>query len=185
VYYAEEDSLSPSNPYSASKAGSDCLAMAWATGYGLPVVLTRTMNNFGERQHPEKFVPLVMRAVLWGETVRIHASSEGAIGSRKWLHARNHADAVLHLLVRGALGKYHIGGDEHSNLSIAQAIADIMEKPLACELVDACLNRPGHDLRYSLDDSKLRATWTPPVPFADSLRRCVQWTMAHKEWLEG
>ena len=92
---------------------------------------------------------------------------------------------MLHLLVRGALGKYHIGGDEHSNLSIAQAIADIMEKPLACELVDACLNRPGHDLRYSLDDSKLRATWTPPVPFADSLRRCVQWTMAHKEWLEG
>lgn len=187
VDYKEEDRFSPSNPYSATKAGAECLAMAWAKSFELPVILTRTMNNFGERQHPEKFVPMVMRKVAREETVSIHFQHIGntkVIGSRKWLHARNHADAILFLLKFGALGTYHIAGDELSNLQMADKIAYMMGKKMHYELVDFHSSRPGHDLRYSLDDSKIRKLgWKPPYSLEKSLELTVVWTHEHQESL--
>jgi dTDP-glucose 4,6-dehydratase len=185
VDYKEHDRFAPTNPYSATKAASDCLSMAYQKSMGVPLILTRTMNNFGERQHPEKFVPMVIRKVLAGETVTIHAGKH-AIGSRKWLHARNHADAILFMLLRDLTGVYHIAGEEHDNLEMAQMIASIIGLPLKHEIVDYHSQRPGHDLRYSLDDSKLRTTgWKPPIAFASSLRRCVEWTLRNKDWMNA
>jgi dTDP-glucose 4,6-dehydratase len=187
VNYKEEDRFSPSNPYSATKAGAECLAMAWAKSFGLPLVLTRTMNNFGERQHPEKFVPMVMKRVSSGEAVTIHCQRIGGatvIGSRKWLHARNHADAILFLLKSGELGAFHIAGDELSNLEMADRIAYMMGRKMNYQLVDFHSSRPGHDLRYSLDDSKIRKLgWKPPLNLNESLEKTIVWTKEHQESL--
>lgn len=185
--YKEEDRFSPSNPYSATKAGAECLAMAWAKSFELPLVLTRTMNNFGERQHPEKFVPMVMKLVSSEQTVPIHFQYQGntkVIGSRKWLHARNHADAILFLLNTGSLGMYHIAGEELSNLQMADKIAYMMGRKMHYELVDFHSSRPGHDLRYSLDDSKIRKLgWKPPRTLEQSLEMTVVWTHENQESL--
>lgn len=189
VDYKEDDRFSPSNPYSATKAGAEALAMAWAKCYELPVILTRTMNNFGERQHPEKFVPMVMRNVMEDKSVTIHATNirnSLVIGSRKWLHARNHADAILFLLNTGSLGTYHIAGRELSNLEMADKIAWHLGKKLKYELVDYHSSRPGHDLRYSMDDSKIRKLgWKEPKDFEKSLEMTVVWTMEHQDALVG
>ena len=189
VDYKEDDRLDPSNPYSATKAGAEALVLAWAKCFKLPVLLTRTMNNFGERQHPEKFVPMVMRKVLNSEQVNIHFQYQGntkVIGSRKWLHARNHSDGILHLLKTKQSGKFHIAGEELTNLQMADRVASIIGKPMNYELVDWHSSRPGHDLRYSMDDSKIRATgWKPPLKLQDSLEKTVKWTLEHKEWLDG
>lgn len=189
VDYIEEDRFDPSNPYSATKAGAECLAMAWAKCFQLPLILTRTMNNFGERQHPEKFVPMTIKNVLDGKVVKIHykETEEGPlIGQRKWLHARNHADAIQFLLQNNHSGKWHIAGSELSNLEIAQKIAHFSGKPLCYELVDFHSSRPGHDLRYSLDDAKLhKAGWRAPFSLDNSLLKTVDWTLRHREWLVG
>ena len=183
VDYKENDRFAPSNPYSATKAASECLAMAWANCFQLPMIITRTMNNFGERQHPEKFVPLVIQRVLNGDIVPIHSDGTNP-GSRKWLHARNHADAILFLLQHNAAGAFHIAGEERNNLELAQMIAGILGKPLRHKLIDYHSSRPGHDMRYSLDGSKIAALgWKPPVPFASSLAKTVAWTTEHVEWL--
>lgn len=189
VDYKEDARFAPSNPYSATKAGAEALAMAWAKCYELPVILTRTMNNFGERQHPEKFVPMVMRMTMEDKIVTIHATQFKdalIIGSRKWLHARNHADAILFLLKMGALGTYHIAGKELSNLEMADKIAWHLGKKLKYALVDYHSSRPGHDLRYSLDDSKIRKLgWKEPRDFDKSLEMTVVWTMEHQDALVG
>lgn len=187
--------IRPSNPYAASKAGGEALAFSYWKAFRLPVTITRTMNLFGERQHPEKFVPMTIRKILAAEPLTIHGDAEGRSGARKWLHARNQASALLHLLTYESeirhqllLGEtFHIAGEEHSNLEIASLIADELKTDFAYEIVDFARARPGHDFRYSLDDSKLRALgWFPPVPFEESLRRTVEWSIRpeNRYWLE-
>jgi dTDP-glucose 4,6-dehydratase len=175
--FKEDAEIKPSNPYSASKASAEALAYAWWKSFNVPVIRTRTMNIFGERQNPEKFIPMCIRKVICGETVTIHGNMK-QIGSRKWLHARNQADAILFLLRNGEIGEtYHIAGIEKTNLEMAKLIAEALGQRLKFELLDFHSARPGHDLRYSLDDSKLRALgWKPPVEFAESLQRMVEWT---------
>lgn len=180
VDFKEDAPIKPSNPYSASKAGGEALAYAWFKSHGVPVTITRTMNLFGEKQHPEKFIPKVIKKVFADEMVDIHGIKypwdiSYTIGSRKWIHARNQADGLLFLLTRLASGEtYHIAGEEHTNLEVARIVAGVLGKELRYRFVDS--DRPGHDLRYSLDDSKLRALgWKPPVPFASSLERTVTW----------
>ena len=180
----------PSNPYSASKAAQEDICYAYWRTYDVPVIVTNTMNLFGEMQHPEKFVPGTLAKVLRGETVKIHAAPDGTIGSRMWLHARNQADALLFIL-----RELEIAGDEMprlnvvgqreiNNLAMAGLIAAVAALPLEWELADFHTSRPGHDLRYALDGSRLEAFgWKPPVPFEESLRRTVEWTMQHSEWL--
>ncbi len=186
ISYKENDPVKPTNPYSASKAGAEALCYSYFKSFDVPVIITRTMNVFGERQHPEKFVPLVMRKILRGESVPIHASPEGVSGSRHWIHARNQADAILFLLDVGCPGEtYHIAGDERTNFDMANWIANYMGSELKFQFVDANSHRKGHDLRYALSDAKLRGLgWKPHVSFGESLRRTVSWTLRNREWLD-
>jgi dTDP-glucose 4,6-dehydratase len=192
----------PSNPYAASKAAQEAIAISYWRAYGVPVVITNTMNNFGERQDIEKFVPMVIQKVLAGEEVIIHGSP-GDIGSRYYLHARNHADALLFLSDTDYIkpnmmpiipsmfptedrpDRYHVVGDEEvDNLEMAELIAEFAGKPLKYRLEEFHKTRPGHDRRYALDGSKLAEIgWKHPVQFRESLERTVKWTMRHPEWL--
>lgn len=186
VCYRECHSPRPTNPYSASKAAGEMFCHAYYKTYSVPTLVTRTMNLFGEKQHPEKFVPLVISKLLKGQRVPIHCSKDGVVGSRNWIHARDHADAVLYLLRNGTVGEtYHVAGLEYTNEQIASLIADLACLPLNMERVDAETHRPGHDLRYALDDSKIRALgWEEPQFLADALAGTVKWYLENKEWLE-
>jgi dTDP-glucose 4,6-dehydratase len=186
--YKEDDRHRPTNPYAATKSAGEMLVRAYGNTFGVSYVITRCMNVFGERQHPEKFIPLVIRKVLRGETVTIHADpSRTRAGSRFYIHARNVAAAYLHLMhLNGTDGQdFHIVGErEVDNLTLAKMIAEMIGKPLRYELVDFHSSRPGHDLRYGLDGSKLAAVgWTPPVSFEQSLERTVKWFIDNKRWL--
>ena len=194
----------PSNPYSASKAAQEALAISYWRTYGLPLVIVNCMNLIGEGQDPEKYLPSVIRAVHEGGEVTVHGRP-GEIGTRHYLHARNLADALLFILrnlppavfpahfaatahhgfVADRPDRYNIASaDRVSNLELAQMAAAIMGRPLRYRLVDFHSTRPGHDPHYGLDPSKLAGLgWKPPVPFAESLERTVRWTLAHPEWL--
>lgn len=183
----------PSNPYSASKSCQEQLCYSYWRTYSMPIIITNTMNIIGELQDPEKFVPMVMKKLQSNEVMTIHASAEGKIGSRYYLHARNQADALCYILKNitpvkygeGDICRYNVVGEcELNNLEMAQKIAAAMGKELRYELVDFHSSRPGHDLRYALDGTKLsEAGWTPPVPLEESIRALVDWTLKHPEWL--
>lgn len=184
VDFKEWDTHKPSNPYAAAKAGADDLAFSFAHSFKLPICITHTMNMFGERQHPEKFMPMTIRKVMLGETVIIHGT-ENNVSTRKWIHCRNAADAILFLLDKAEPeDKYNIVGEEMDVLSVAKFIAEVLGKPLHFEYLDFHSTRPGHDLRYSLDGSKLRDMgWQAPVSFLGSLENMVKWTLENKEWV--
>lgn len=187
------DQYLPSNPYSASKAAQESIAYSYWRTYGIPLVITNTMNIIGEMQDPEKFVPMTLRRVLTGQTVPIHASPTGTVGSRFYLHARNQADALLHVLdspvptfqESPTPAKYHVVGErEVDNLEMAEMVARFAGVPLDYELIDFHSSRPGHDLRYALDGTKLAETgWKAPLSLEESLERTVAWTIQHREWL--
>lgn len=185
----------PSNPYAAGKAAAEDFCVAYANTYKLPIMITNTMNVFGERQHPEKFIPSTMKKVLNGEKVIIHSDSTKTVsGSRFYLHARNGAEATLWLLKNvnefldiknETKGKFNIVGErEVTNLELAELIARVLNKPLRYELVDFHSSRPGHDLRYALEGKKLSELgFKYPKTFEESLTKVIQWTMAHPDWL--
>lgn len=194
--HAEWAPILPSNPYSASKACQEAIAFAYWRTYGLPVVVVNIMNMFGERQDREKFVPLAIRRVLAGNEVLLHGRPVPGgwePSSRCWLHARNFADALRWVLTEttpAAFGtadrpdRWHVAGEEHDVLEVAQRIADAAGKPLRYRWADYHSSRPGHDHRYALDASKIAAAgWKAPVPFAESLERTVHWFARHPEWL--
>jgi dTDP-glucose 4,6-dehydratase len=188
-----EDQYLPSNPYSASKAAQESIAYSYWRTYDLPLIITNTMNIIGEMQDPEKFVPMIMKRVLSEETVTIHASPTGEIGSRFYLHARNQADALLYTINQPILKygeshvpqKFHVVGErEVDNLEMANMVAEYIGKPLKYELVDFHSSRPGHDLRYALDGNKIaEAGWVAPLSLEESIERTVNWTLKNKEWL--
>lgn len=214
------DNIKPSNPYSASKAAQEAVAYSYWRTYDIPLIISNTMNIIGETQDSEKFFPKTLLNVLNGTEMTIHASAEGEIGSRYYLHARNQADGLLYLLkhftipeeskakgahklagsippdteefetLRYSWGgtvphRFHIVGDrEVDNLEMAQLIADAVGKPLSYKLEDFHSSRPGHDLRYALDGSKIAAIgWKAPMPLEASIKSTVEWTLAHPEWL--
>lgn len=202
--HKEWDTMLPSNPYSASKAAQEAICIAYWRTYGVPVVITNTMNIIGEMQDAEKFVAKVMRSARQGIPMPIHVSPEGVPGSRFYLHARNLADAWLWLtrmyfdcnmreavrVPRFADGsdrpdRWHIVGErEIDNIEMATLIAQMMGEPIQLEPVNFHQSRPGHDLRYALDGTKLaEAGWKAPFSLEESLRKTVQWTLAHPEWL--
>lgn len=194
ILYKEWDRFNPNNPYAAAKAGGEDLVIAFANTYKIPSVITHCMNVFGERQHPEKFVPMCIKKILDGETITIHSNKDKTkAGTRFYLHTRNVSDAVMFVLEKGKLldgsgtqGKYNIVGDkEVSNLEMAELIAKLLDKPLKYEMVDFHSQRPGHDLRYGLDGSLMKEEgWVAPVGFEESLERTINWTLEHKEkWL--
>lgn len=191
VFYKEQDHKRPGNPYSASKSSAEEFVYAFSNSFGLKCYVTRAMNCFGEKQEPEKLIPMVMKRVHNEETVTIHGNEE-IIGSRTWLHARNYCDGVTYLLQNNApandvynTGIYNISGNiELDNLEIAKRIAELIGKELKYELVDFHKTRPGHDRRYALDGSKILGLgWVPPFDFDNSMKKVVDWTLSHEEWL--
>jgi len=187
VFFKETDAYNATNPYSATKAGAEQLVNAFGNTYGLPVFTTNTMNLIGERSSTEKFLPKLIRLIQAGETVTIHSDpTRTRAGQRHYLHARNAAAAILFLLGKAERrGRYNVVGDkEVDNLTLAQMVADILGKPLHYEMVDFHSSRPGHDLRYALDGSKLQQMgFSYPKSFEETLEKCVRWTVAHPEWL--
>jgi len=181
VQYSEWDRYNCTNPYAASKAGAEQLCLAYANCYKLPLFIATSMNIFGERQHPEKFIPMTIRKVLAGETVLIHSDpTRTKPGSRFWIHARNVLDAVLFLLERAEQReRYNIVGErEVDNLSMAKFIAKVIGKELKYELIDFHSSRPGHDLRYALSGERMKKLgWTPPKGFEESLEKTIRWTL--------
>lgn len=186
--YLEWDRYNSGNPYAAAKAGGEELCLAYGNTYKLPILVTHCMNIFGERQHPEKFIPKVIRKVLKEESVIIHASADKLkAGSRFWIHARNVAAAILFLTKNSQKqDKYNIVGEkEVDNLAMAQFIAKHLGKSLKYEMVDFHSSRPGHDLRYALDGQKMHQMgWRLPLNFEQSLAKTIDWTLAHPQWLE-
>ena len=186
TFYKEWDRYKSSNPYSASKAGGEELCIAFENTYKLPIIITHTMNVFGERQHPEKFIPMVIKKVLDNEKVIIHSDkTRTKAGSRCWIHARNVLKALMFITENHTIGdKYNIAGEEMNNLALAKLVAKYLGRELKYELVDFHSSRPGHDLRYALDGGKLKAMgFTYPKTLEQSLMKTVQWTVKHQNWL--
>jgi dTDP-glucose 4,6-dehydratase len=189
VNHKEWSPIVPSNPYSASKAAQEAIAISYWRTYSVPVIITNTMNVFGERQDKEKFVQLCIDKVNNGEKISIHSYPDGkTAGSRFYIHARNVADAVKFIMdnVKPRMyPKYElperfnvVGEKEVDNLTMAQMIAKIVGKPLNYELVNFHSSRPGHDCRYALDGTKLAEYgWKPRVSFEDSLKRTVNFSL--------
>ena len=196
--WKEDARHAPGNPYSASKAAAEDLCLAYANTYKLPIVITNTMNVFGERQHPEKFIPLVVSKVLKGETITIHSNADKTkAGSRYYIHARNALKAIIFILkdYGGILnvkcpscGRVNIVGEkEVDNLELAQFIAKIIGKELKYEMVDFHSSRPGHDLRYGLDGTKLKGMgFEYPSTFEDTLTKTITWFLKEEnsKWLK-
>lgn len=187
TFYKEWDRYNSGNPYAAAKAGGEELCMAFGNTYKVPVVVTHCMNIFGERQHFEKFIPMTIRKVLKEEVVVIHSDAKKQVpGSRFWIHARNVAAAILFLVKEGRTqDKYNIVGEkEVNNLQMAQAIATVLGKKLHYEMVDFHSSRPGHDLRYALDGSKMdQMGWRLPLNFEQSLEKTILWSTQNSKWL--
>lgn len=188
--YKEDDRYRSGNPYAATKAGAEELCAAYANTYGMPIVTTHTMNVFGERQHPEKFIPNTIAKIMRGERVIIHANKDHTkAGSRFYIHASHVASALRFLMEHGKSGeKYNIVGEEEvDNLQLAQLIGRIMgRESIDYDMVDFHSSRPGHDLRYALDGSKMAAIgWRPPETFEAGICKTVEWTLQNRHWLDG
>lgn len=197
VKYDEYDRYNSTNPYSASKAGGEELAVAYQNTYGMPIYITHTMNVFGQRQHPEKFIPLCIRKARDGEVVTIHSDESKTIpGSRHYIHAEDVADATLFLLendrtldITGDHGikcpKFNIcGATELNNLELAQMIAAAQGKELKYEFMDFHSSRPGHDLRYALSGERMANMGWTPKPVEDRIAEVVHWTLENTRWLD-
>lgn len=189
----EWDSIKPSNPYSASKACQEAICFSYWRTYGVPLIITNTMNLFGERQEKEKYIPSTISKILRGDVVTVHGSGK-YIGKRMYLHARNQADGMLFLINNIPPVNYFdnvsephrfniVGNAEMDNLSLAKLIANIIGKELRYKLTDYHLTRPGHDRRYALDGSKMESLgWKQPIGFEESLKRTIEWTLENPEW---
>lgn len=186
----------PSNPYAASKACQEAIAISHWRTYNVPVVITNTVNNFGEMQSASKFPVIVQKKIAKGEVVPIHGK-EGEIGSRFYLHSRNFADALIFIIQNlppymhepnkvDRPDRYNITGKERiTNLEFAQIIAKLMGEELQYEFVDHHSTRPGHDRHYGLSGKKLESLgWTPPLSFEKSLKNVIDWQQSNDEWIQ-
>lgn len=194
IDHAEWSTILPSNPYSASKACQEAIAISYWRTYGVPVIITNTMNLFGETQDAEKYVAQLIKKINNDDTVTVHGS-EGNIGSRYYLHARNGADAVLFIVNNVKPIQYQDGVDrperfnivgdiEMDNLELAKLVAKMLGKELKYQLEEFHASRPGHDRRYALDGTKLKELgWNAPMDFEESLKNTINWTLKNPEWL--
>lgn len=176
----EDDRLDPRSPYSASKAGGDLLVRSYWATYGFPVLITRGSNTYGPNQYPEKFVPLFVTNAIDDQPLPLYGDGRYR---RDWLSVFDHCGAIEHVLRHGEPGGiYNIGGgNERENIAVAGTILNHLGKPPT--LLRFVQDRPGHDRRYAVDCSRLRALgWSPTVPFETGLRATVDWYRDHQEW---
>ena len=189
VFYKEDDRYKSGNPYAATKAGAEELCVSYQNTYKMPIITTHTMNVFGDRQHPEKFIPLIISSVRDGKKIYIHSNKERTkAGSRHYIDAKDVAEAVLFLFDNHKVGeKYNIvGREETDNLELATMIADIMGKPLVYEMLDFHSSRPGHDLRYALSGDKMeKLGWGPQKDLRERLKGVVSWSLENDTWLRN
>jgi len=174
--FSEWSRYNSSNPYSATKAAGEELALAWGNTHRLPVVISHCSNIFGEGQHEEKYIPKLVKSILGDKTVTIHADQNGDSGSRMYVYAGDVAQAIYLILKRGEIRqKYNIPGFEVSNEEMAYRVADILEKKVMCEKAYPFADRPGWDFRYSIVSKSLfELGWQPTPNFTDLLRQVVE-----------
>lgn len=196
VLFTETTPYEPSSPYSASKAASDHLVRAWGRTYGLPTVVTNCSNNYGPYHFPEKLVPHIILNALSGKDLPVYGDGSQI---RDWLYVEDHARALVTVLEKGSIGEtYNIGGhNEKKNLDVVHTICDLLEelaeeqKPASIEnyrdLITFVKDRPGHDLRYAIDASKIEKDlgWTPAETFESGMRKTVQWYLGHQGWWQA
>lgn len=193
--FTEQTPYSPSSPYSASKASSDHLVRAWHRTYGLPVVLTNCSNNYGPYHFPEKLIPLVILNALEGKALPVYGKGEQI---RDWLFVEDHARALYTVVSQGNIGEtYNIGGhNEKQNIEVVQTICDLLQELVPPnessgvthyrDLITFVTDRPGHDLRYAIDASKIELAlgWRPQETFESGIRKTVQWYLDNREWCQ-
>ena len=202
VLYDERARYNSTNPYSATKAGGEELAVSFHNTYSMPIYICHTMNVFGQRQHPEKFIPMCIRKVRNEETVTIHSDPSKTVpGSRFYIHAADVADAMYFLLhlTPEQVEKVHepdyggakcpkfnvVGKEEINNLELAKYVAGAEGKELNYEMVDFHSSRPGHDLRYGLSGEYMKSLgWEPRFTLRERIKEVVDWSLANPEWIE-
>jgi dTDP-glucose 4,6-dehydratase len=180
--FRETDPLAPSSPYSAGKAGGDLLAQAYWKTYGLPVIVTRSSNNYGPNQYPEKIIPLFVTNLIEGKQVPLYGDGGNV---RDWLYVVDNVEAVDLVMRAGTPGEvYNIGGGtEVTNRRLTDLL--LAELGLGPEFIKPVADRPGHDRRYSVDCSRVRALgWTPRHPFEEGIRETVRWYRENRPWWE-
>lgn len=195
--HKEWEAILPSNPYSASKACQEAIAIAWWRSYGIPLIITNTMNNFGEMQAPSKFPAMIQQRLESGETIRVHSAKSGEIGTRYYIHSGNTGEAIIFILknippiphAHGEIDRpmrLNIVGDKQiSNLDLVKIIAKLMGKEPSYELSYFHDDNPGHDLHYGLNGDRLAGYgWKSPLTFEESLKNTIDWQRAHPEWMK-
>lgn len=193
--FTEKTAYEPSSPYSASKAGSDHLVRAWQRTFGLPTLVTNCSNNYGPYHFPEKLIPLVILNALEGKELPIYGKGNQI---RDWLYVEDHARALIKVATEGKIGEtYNIGGhNEKQNIEVVKTICDILDSVIPVtdrpsiidssfqELLTFVADRPGHDMRYAIDATKIQKElgWTPQETFESGIRKTVQWYLDNQEW---
>ncbi|MDA8586992.1 dTDP-glucose 4,6-dehydratase [Rhodobacteraceae bacterium] len=186
--FTEDTPYDPRSPYSASKAASDHLVRAWHETYGLPVVLTNCSNNYGPYHFPEKLIPVVILNAIHGREIPVYGAGDNV---RDWLYVEDHADALILVLEKGALGRsYNIGGEnEVKNIDLVRKICTLLDDRRPSDaphdrLITYVTDRPGHDKRYAIDPSRIRDElgWRPSVTWEEGLAKTVDWYLANEDW---
>ena len=190
--FTEETPYSPSSPYSASKASSDHLARAWARTYGLPVIVTNCSNNYGPYHFPEKLIPLIILNAISGKKLPVYGNGEQI---RDWLYVEDHARALYKVVTEGDVGQtYNIGGhNERKNIDVVRTICSILDEIVTdkpnniqsfSSLIEFVADRPGHDLRYAIDASKIQRDlgWEPLETFETGIKKTVEWYLNNENW---
>ncbi len=191
--FTEDTPYDPHSPYSASKASSDHLARSWADTYRLPVLVTNCSNNYGPFQFPEKLIPVVILKALRGDPIPVYGKGENI---RDWLYVGDHAEALHAVVAHGRLGQtYNIGGNnERQNIDLVRLLCGLLDelRPRAdrqpyAQQISFVTDRPGHDLRYAIDASKIKRelNWTPQQDHTSGFRKTVQWYLDHEAWWKG
>jgi len=197
VHYAERDRYNSTNPYSASKAAGEELCVAYENTYKMPIVITHTMNVFGERQTPEKFIPLCIKKIRDEEKIFIHSDkNKTKAGSRFYIHAADVAEAIYFIIKNKPKSEVDYGGakcpkfnivgkEEIDNLSLALMIAESQNKSLIYEMVDFHTSRPGHDLRYALSGELMKSLgWEPKISLSKRIEQVTNWYLSNRRWLD-
>jgi dTDP-glucose 4,6-dehydratase len=190
-FFTEETPYDPRSPYSASKASSDHLVMAWHHTYGLPVILSNCSNNYGSHHFPEKLIPLMINNILNHKPLPVYGKGENV---RDWLYVEDHVRAIDTIFHEGRMGeKYNIGGfNEWKNIDIVHLLCSVMDTKLgrppgeSARLITYVKDRPGHDLRYAIDATKLNKElgWKPTLRFEEGLEKTVDWYLQNQDWVQ-